>query len=241
MWTNHDPFIPRMKDIPKVVRHWVRNYFNQPNYVMIDDKPVVMVFLPDRVGGHPDNAERAIAIIRKRVKWAGYKDIFLVAISNDIPNQGIVSYFKNIGYNAYTPYNYASSRNDLSKAPYELLIEDYQKNWTKAAKIPMLPYITSVTPGWDSRPWHGTDAIVRTDSSPDKFKYKLKLAKKFLDSHQGANIMPKMILIEAWNEFAEGSFIEPTKKWGFGYLDAIREVFTNAPQNRNIETPLEVK
>jgi hypothetical protein len=49
-----------------------------------------------------------------------------------------------------------------------------------------------------------------------------------------------MILVEAWNEWGEGSYIEPHQQFGFGYLDAIREVFTDAPKAHADTTPADV-
>ena len=42
------------------------------------------------------------------------------------------------------------------------------------------------------------------------------------------------------NEWGEGSYIEPHKEFGFGYLDAIREVFTSAPKAHVDLTPADV-
>jgi hypothetical protein len=43
-----------------------------------------------------------------------------------------------------------------------------------------------------------------------------------------------MALLEAWNEWGEGSYIEPNTEFGFGDLEAIRAVFCEPgpfPQN----------
>ena len=71
-------------------------------------------------------------------------------------------------------------------------------------------------------PWHGTKAIVRKDSTPEKFAQMLIGAKRLIDSNKVG--MPNVIMIEAWNEFGEGAYIEPTKKWGFDYLKTISKV-----------------
>ena len=36
---------------------------------------------------------------------------------------------------------------------------------------------------------------------------------------------PRLITINSWNEWTEGSYLEPDEKSGFGYLEAIRKVF----------------
>lgn len=38
---------------------------------------------------------------------------------------------------------------------------------------------------------------------------------------------PKLnaVIVECWNEFGEGTYIEPTTQFGFGYLDALRTAF----------------
>jgi hypothetical protein len=38
-----------------------------------------------------------------------------------------------------------------------------------------------------------------------------------------------MILLDNWNEWSEGHFIAPSRQHGFGYLDAVRTVFTTEP------------
>lgn len=34
----------------------------------------------------------------------------------------------------------------------------------------------------------------------------------------------KLVNIEAWNEWLEGSYVEPSTQWGYGYLEAIRDI-----------------
>ena len=43
----------------------------------------------------------------------------------------------------------------------------------------------------------------------------------------------KMTLLPNWNEYGEGHFLIPTSFVGFGYLDALREVFTGAGPHKH--------
>jgi hypothetical protein len=36
---------------------------------------------------------------------------------------------------------------------------------------------------------------------------------------------PKILTINAWNEWTEGSYLEPDTEFGMGYLEAVRNVF----------------
>jgi len=48
-------------------------------------------------------------------------------------------------------------------------------------------------------------------------------AKKVIDANPEQTM--RMGIINSWNEFGEGGYIEPTKKWRFQYLQAIKDVF----------------
>ena len=62
------------------------------------------------------------------------------------------------------------------------------------------------------------------NSTPGKFKESLMRAKDWTDKNPRPGL-PKLITVNSWNEWTEGSYLEPDERWGFGYLEAIKEVF----------------
>lgn len=63
---------------------------------------------------------------------------------------------------------------------------------------------------------------------------------EYMPSLQAASLGRRMILLANWNEFGEGHFMLPTESAGFGYLDALREVFTKGGDHADL-TPTELQ
>jgi len=59
-------------------------------------------------------------------------------------------------------------------------------------------------------------------NTPAAFRKALQAMKEFLDSRPG---QPKICTINAWNEWTEGSYLEPDTVNRMGYLEAIKSVF----------------
>ncbi|NHB58721.1 glycosyl transferase [Acinetobacter sp. 194] len=75
---------------------------------------------------------------------------------------------------------------------------------------------------WDNTARKSNNGLVAVNGNPDKFKkyfYKLYIKAIKEDS--------PYIFINAWNEWAEGTYLEPDTKHKYKYLEAIRDVVEN--------------
>lgn len=225
LWANHSEIPRNKKEFEHIVDFWIENYFSQPSYYTIDRKLAVFIFSNHRLNL---NAKKFGSNSRELLEWASErcmdkigKEIYFIATINDKPTDGLELSLKNSGYSAYTGWNYVTSEDQSKVADYTSMVKTY-KNFYKSASSTKkrLKYIVPASPGWDDSPWKGKEAFVRENPTPEKFRDMLIAAKEFLDKEAE----PKIIMIEAWNEFGEGSYIEPTKKWGFKYLETIKEV-----------------
>mgnify|MGYP001851627574 FL=1 len=71
---------------------------------------------------------------------------------------------------------------------------------------------------WDNTPRHGKNGHVYTGATPKKFEtYLKKLIRKTKEEYH-----KDMIFVYAWNEWAEGGYLEPDEENGYRYLEAIR-------------------
>jgi hypothetical protein len=120
------------------------------------------------------------------------------------------------------------------------LIEGYHRQWLQLLEQTSLPLLLPVCGGWDSRPWHGQNNLVRYGRTPELFRQHLRDAKTLCESESQTSKIKNLVLIEAWNEWGEGSYVEPHREFEFGYLDALREVFTDAPKEHIDLAPADV-
>ncbi|HID05696.1 MAG TPA: hypothetical protein EYP10_00960, partial [Armatimonadetes bacterium] len=229
-WANHNP--PKTSsedDLLNVVDFWLRNYFRHENYLKVDGKPVVGIFTPRRFTDDmgSDAVRRAFARMRERVREAGFEGLYIIARAHGLPDE--LKRLEHEGYDAIwsTPHLRMGVPPYVNSAPIKMVYDLHAKHWHEVIAHRILQFVPMVWSGWDSRPWHRQRAFILRGSSPEIFKVQLERARQVLEGLTG---QPRMCIIWAWNEWGEGSFIEPHRHFGFGYLDAIREVFTDAPK-----------
>lgn len=131
------------------------------------------------------------------------------------------------GYDALTGYFYNRGF-DGRVLPYpenyEQLVRGYGANWRWIIANMDIPYLPPTVFGWDRRPW-GIKAEYDACcvSTPDQYEAHLREAKRVVDANRART--KDFVMLCCWNEFGEGNYIEPTKHWGFQYLERIRNVF----------------
>ena len=100
---------------------------------------------------------------------------------------------------------------------------DYDYTWQRILELRPISNAPKMIPcaftDWDNTPRHKERGYLFQGVSPDKFKSYFKQlidnTKKFYDTD--------MIFVFAWNEWAEGGYLEPDEKNGFAFLEAIKE------------------
>jgi Glycosyltransferase WbsX len=231
LWANHNaPGSSSEDDLLAVVDYWIDQYFWRPEYFTIDGRPMVVIFSSRRLSEDlgSDGVRAAFAKMRARARARGFPDLYLVAVTGpgELPFRELLRRQRDEGYDATTGYNYPRAGMDPSafRADYDSMVYGYRAIWTIIAETGIIDHIPVTEPGWDSRPWHGWKALVRTERAPSKFRQMLANARAYVDRHPLKGDR-RIVLVEAWNEFGEGEAIEPHCEWGFGYLEAVRDVF----------------
>lgn len=212
-----------------IVERVIRQYFNQPNYFKIDGCPVFSIFSIENLlktfGGSVDEARKGLDYFREEVKKAGFPDLHVqwnqgggYIMSKDAAN-GFKTRVSNLGINSVALYNMGGINED-----YLIYGDNSVKIRTQMDSILDVPLFPCVSIGWDDTPRFpakGIRDVVHYNNNPETFAALLSKAKKYADSHPE---QPKLITINAWNEWVEGSYLLPDMLNGFGYLEAVKRV-----------------
>ncbi|WP_311269013.1 glycoside hydrolase family 99-like domain-containing protein [Sphingobium sp. WCS2017Hpa-17] len=89
--------------------------------------------------------------------------------------------------------------------------------------------------GWDNTARRLTDARIFTGATPYGFR---RWMKGILDQDNRHNPAPEtMMFINAWNEWAEGTYLEPDQRWGLTNLAAFQSAAEAVPGLRPVTLP----
>ena len=88
-------------------------------------------------------------------------------------------------------------------------------------------YYPHVSLGWDNNPRFKSFRIgITRNNTPENVEKALRAAKDFADE-----LGVKLVTINSWNEWTESSYLLPDDLNGYGYLDAVKNVFSgNVPE-----------
>ncbi len=242
LWANHNaPGSHSLEDCREVTRFWIANYFNRPEHVTVEGKPLLVIFAPQRL--YEDlgakNVPAALAAMRAECVRAGLQGLYLVACVADAAQGREAAAAGFDGVTGYTWPHLGVPAGEF-RAPFASILEGYRRNWQHILDTAGIPLLPPLSGGWDSRPWHGENNFIRYDRTPELFRQHLRDARQLLESRPNDSRLRNLLIVEAWNEWGEGAYIEPHREFGFGYLDAIRDALTETRGPHTDVTPMDI-
>jgi len=234
LWENGNPIACGVASeadlLDNLLPYWINQYFQRPNYLRVDGKPLLFIYRPEilvRDLGGEEAARQALDKVRDACRSAGLNGLILLGEHHGDPSNPLqqmadigLDYAYSYHWPTFTPLMPAAGSPDAIAAAQALC-------WGAQARSAAVPSIVTVSMGWDARPWNGKGP--QWHLPPGVFRETCRKAKDFVDDLPGGKLDSRMVLIDNWNEFGEGHYIFPHRRYGFGYLDAIREVFASVP------------
>jgi hypothetical protein len=220
----------------------IKKYFSLDNYYTINGCPVYMIFDPKNflMSFSSTNACReAVLKFRSKVSAAGFPGLHLQSVfwersnvdylpEND-PCYGktLPEVLEYIGIDSFTNYNWGGSLH--LDGDYKNLTDEYAQMLARYSVSLPLPFYPNLTLGWDNNVRFNrfVPGVVQ-NNTPEKIERACRILRKILDERITDGTLQKPLLtINSWNEWTETSYLEPDDLYGYGYLEALRNAFSD--------------
>ncbi len=224
--------------------HVVEHYFSQSDYLKIDGAPFFSLYeigsLIEGLGGVAAT-RTALDSFRQKTIAAGHRDLHLDAT---VWGFGVLPYavtparpeelIRELGFASASSYVWIH-HSDVESGPFPMgdwdaVADDAfaaYRDYSTRLGVPLIP---NVSVGWDSSPRTDQDLAFESvgypwypvfDATPAQFERGLRRAVELLEAQRPPH---PMLTINAWNEWTEGSALEPDTVHGTSFLEAIRTV-----------------
>jgi hypothetical protein len=224
--------------------HVIKECFPHPSYWRVNGGLYFSVYelmTLIRGLGSVTTTRQALDGFRARTRAAGLGELHLNAVVWGVPilpgeetPTDVNDLLEKLGFDSITSYVWIHHvpLTSFPETPYALVAERSAQDWERFTAEYRLPYYPNATMGWDPSPRTVQSDVfenlgypfmpVLSGNTPEAFREALSKAKAFLD--RGLT-RPKILTLNAWNEWTEGSYLEPDTVHGMAYLEAIRDVF----------------
>lgn len=196
-------------------------HFTDERYLTVDGRPVFYLFRPDDL---PDLAELA-AQWRRTAAEAGLPGLYLVGDADGTWVRDVEQSLDAAVWNPAPPprgdvweAEFPGSPLSVSEQPRAFRYDKVYADWLLDGCAAPIRRHPCVVPGFDNTPRSGRRGVLLHQPEPEIFEAAVIEALRRERSMPG----PRMLFIKSWNEWAEGSMMEPDQRFGRGFLRALR-------------------
>jgi hypothetical protein len=206
--------------------------FNDPRYVKVRGKPILLVYKSHLF----EDAKATIELWRTEIEKHGFPGIFLVMVDDWMQD---LNHPRDHGFDAAyeIPSNLVPEEVLSEEVDHLGLVEDFAgrivdnskfANFHLGRPFPKYKRFRTVMLPWDNTARYGTRAMVHVNDQGDD--YKKWLLQALLDTYRRYEPEERIVFLHSWNEWCEGTYLEPDAKRGRAFLRQTHDVINIARQ-----------
>ena len=217
---------------------YISQYFADERYIRIDGRPLLLVYRPSLLPDTKATADRW----RNWCRQNGFGEIYLAYTQSfEIVDPS------ELGFDAAIEFPPNNTAPDIVThelvtidPDFEGYVYDYNSLMARSYRYedPSYTLFRGVTPSWDNIARRPRTGAVFSGTTPERYREWLRNAvSDTVDQFEEPS--KRLVFINAWNEWAEGAYLEPDGVYGHAYLEATRQALEDfeikppAPQEPN--------
>ena len=201
-------------------------HFADPRYIRVGGRPVLMIY---RIGLIPDAAE-TVARWRTLFQARANEDpLFVMSQSfgdNDPRPYGLDGAIEFPPHKVVNGLATVNASLNVLDTDFHAQVYEYDDVVRTALAEPQAPYplIRTASPSWDNDARRQGSGLVLHGSTPAKYEAWLEGLVRRAAAHPFHG--EAIVCVNAWNEWAEGAYLEPDLHFGSAYLNATGRAVT---------------
>lgn len=205
-------------------------FFKDERYIKENNKPMFVIYNSSAI----PNVDKMISYWDEVLRQEGFDGIYIIEYISTKCTEPHISKSQAV-YEDEPLYTlrfktnllqklYRVLRKKLKLIEYQEFDNIYKMLLKKTRTYDGRKIIQGCFPAWDNSPRRGKrGSMIVKNATPEKFeKYLAELLK--CDRQDSSK---KYLIINAWNEWGEGAILEPSKQYGFKYLEIISRLVKN--------------
>ncbi len=199
-------------------------FLSDARYISIDNRKILTVYRPSLM----PKVKKVLNYWREYCRNNGIGEIYIIAVKEN----GIEKDWLAEGYDAVTEFhpgtlyencvnisnNLNYVRNDFAGEVFSYPDIVYRQ---KYFKYDYKKLYRAVMPMWDNTARRNNKGMIFHGSTPELYKRWLKDI--IIAGQKRDDLEENIVFINAWNEWGEGAYLEPDKRYGYAYLQGTKE------------------
>lgn len=208
-------------------------YLRDDRYLRVDGALVLVIHRID----HIPNAPELMSSWRRLAKVHGLGDLHIIAaetrfgIEPEWYGVDAIAEFPPVGSNTLASAQLLPVKG--LRADFAGRIMSYQRMARRfmRRRPPAFTRYRGVAPGWDNTARRGNKSTIYVGHNPQRYSEWLSNARSAENEREGTGL----VFINAWNEWAEGAYLEPDISWGTAFLEATRRSAPSLPASPKLQ------
>jgi SAM-dependent methyltransferase len=218
------------EDSIRLIEHLIQ-YFEDSRYIRIDSKPLLIVYRADII----PEIKKTANLWREHLSKKGIKGLYLVSAQTfGITSPCEFDFDASVEFPPHALHlNQINTQLHITNKEFdgEILSYDEAVDYSIDKPEPEYKLYKTAMLSWDNSARKQNNGKIFQGFSLESYKRWLRHLCTRICTNDKFNQEEKLVFINAWNEWAEGSHLEPDRRFGYGYLQATYDVVSDFDHN----------